>query len=260
MISRHWRWISASVRGTSHLLSGTECQDSHLCVEMSSSDGPILAAFVSDGAGSAKRSAEGSKLLCEILRDQSEQYFAEQGRVSEINSRLVAQWIEQFRNEVILLADGEGISDREFACTVLGALIGYDSACFFQVGDGAIVYSALSGGPYRLCFWPNRGEYENTTYFATQPTFCEQLQFKFADEVLTEVALLSDGLQRLALNYQTQEAHEPFFRGLFASARSMPPDQFPSVNEQLSKYLDSPKVNERTDDDKTLILAISDGG
>jgi hypothetical protein len=253
-----WRFISASVRGTSHVKSNIECQDSNLCEELSSGEGTILLLLVSDGAGSAKRSAAGSRLICETIRDELRRYFAEDGRVSLINSRIVAHWIEAFRNEVILLADGEGLSEKEFACTLICAVIGPSSAAFFQIGDGAAVFSAESGGPYKLAFWPERGEYENTTYFATQASFIDQLQFMLLEGPLSEVAILSDGLQRLALNYQAREAHSPFFGGLFPGVRSIPESELPVMGGKLSAYLDSPRVNDRTDDDKTLVLAVCD--
>jgi hypothetical protein len=252
-----WRWVSASVKGTSHIKSGTECQDSHLCEELNSEEGDVLLLLVSDGAGSAKRSAAGSKLICETIRDEVVRYFSEEGRVPLINSRLIANWIEAFRSEVILLAEGEGLSERDFACTLIGAVIGPGAAAFFQVGDGAVVYSLSAGGPYKLAFWPERGEYENTTYFATQATFIEQLQFLLLEQSISEVSILSDGLQRLALNYQAREAHPAFFGGLFPSVRATPEAQVPAMDEKLMAYLDSPRVNERTDDDKTLILAVA---
>jgi Protein phosphatase 2C len=257
MNSTSWRWISASVKGTSHLKAGTECQDRHLCTRLVSQDGSILLLIVSDGAGSAKRAAEGAQLACETVRDEIARYFDEQGKVSEINSRLVAHWIEVFRSEVILLADAEGLSEKEFACTLIGAVVGFDSAAFFQVGDGAAVFSLNAGGPYRLAFWPERGEYENTTYFATQPNFIEQLQFLLVEAAISEIGLMSDGLQRLALNYQTQQPHSPFFNGLFPAVRSSSEADLAIMNDKLSTYLDSSKVNERTDDDKTLVLAVA---
>jgi len=257
MTEKKWRWISASVKGTSHEKSGIECQDSHLCQELASKEGVVLLLLTSDGAGSARRSAAGSKLVCETLRDQIERYFTEDGEVRQINVRLVARWIEEFRNEVILLADGEGVSEKEFACTLIGAVVGASCAAFFQVGDGAVVFSVSEGGPYSLAFWPERGEYENVTYFATQSTFAEQLQFLLLEEPVSEIGLLSDGLQRLALNYQTRAAHSPFFGGFFPRVRSTSESELSAMNERLSSYLNSDKVNERTDDDKTLVLAVA---
>jgi hypothetical protein len=257
MTESKWRWISASVKGTSHEKSGTECQDSHLCQELSSKHGVVLLLLTSDGAGSAKLSAAGSKLACETIRDQVEQYLAEDGEVNQINDRLVARWIEEFRSEVMLLAESEGVSEKEFACTLIGAIVGSSCAAFFQIGDGAVVFSQQAGGPYSLAFWPERGEYENVTYFATQSTFVEQLQFLLVKEGVIEVGLLSDGLQRLALDYQTRAAHSGFFNGFFPKVRSISEPELATMNGQLTSFLNSEKVNQRTDDDKTLVLAVA---
>ncbi len=249
-----WKWISTSVRGTSHATTGQECQDNHICIEIPAENGPVLLAVVSDGAGSASRSAVGSGLVCNVLRDRAVEFFSEQGRIDQVNPRLIASWIEMFRSEVVLHAASEGVPDREYACTVLGVIIAADGAAMFQIGDGAIVYSSNSTEAYSLAFWPGRGEYENTTFFATQANFLEQLQFLFVPRVI-EIALLSDGLQRLALSYQDQSAHQRFFAGLFPAVRKSKCGRGEELSHALSEFLDSPKVNERTDDDKTLVLA-----
>lgn len=252
-----WRWLSASVIGTSHIELGSECQDSHLCNEIQTAKGPVLLAYASDGAGSASKSALGSTMLCEVLTNKALEYFRDDGEVALLNSRLIGGWIESFRDEVIVASSAEAVSEREYACTLLGAIVTGSAAAFFQLGDGAIVYSTLSEAHHRLAFWPQRGEYENTTYFATQASFLDQLQFSLVQEPVVDLALLSDGLQRLALNYQNKSAHEPFFSGLFTPLRVAEPADLPTLNGNLEKFLSSGRVNERTDDDKTLILATS---
>jgi len=253
-----WRWVSASVTGTSHTVSGMECQDSHFCNEIQTPEGPVLLTFVSDGAGSAAKSAIGSRLVCDVLFDKSLEFFRDDGRVSQLTLRLIANWIQFFRDEVILQAAADGLSDRDYACTLLGAIVAEKAAALFQVGDGAIVYTTQPNEQTpTLAFWPERGEYENTTFFITQSTFLDQMQFCLIPERIFELALLSDGLQRIALNYQTKTAHAPFFSGLFAPLRMTPKRDALALSTKLAEYLDSPKVNDRTDDDKTLILATS---
>jgi hypothetical protein len=244
------------VLGTSHRSGGIECQDNHLCDEISSREGPVLLALSSDGAGSASRSALGSRLICEIIREQAVQYFIEEGRVKLLNQRLVASWVNAFRDEIILQADAAGTTERDFACTLVGSIISPSAAAFFQIGDGAVVYSAGTSGPYSLGFWPDRGEYENTTYFATQADFLDQLRFLLIEDHVPEVALLSDGLQRLALDYQTQSPHQQFFSAFFPAIKKTPASGLARLQQQLCEYLDSPRINERTDDDKTLVLAV----
>ncbi|HXM64144.1 MAG TPA: PP2C family serine/threonine-protein phosphatase [Terriglobales bacterium] len=257
MSASAWRWVSASVIGTSHIELGTECQDSHLCSEIQTASGPVLLAYASDGAGSATKSAIGSRMLCDVLTDKALEFFREDGEVELLNSRLIGSWIQFFRDEVILQASADALSERDYACTLLGAIVAPKAAAFFQLGDGAIVFSTWAGTQHGLAFWPQRGEYENTTYFATQASFLDQLQFTLVQESIIDVALLSDGLQRLALNYQSKTAHPPFFSGLFAPLRAIDAPDLSSLNRDLETFLNSGRVNARTDDDKTIILATS---
>jgi Protein phosphatase 2C len=250
-----WRWVSASVIGTAHIAVGAPCQDSHLCHEIQTDKGPVLLALASDGAGSAAKSAIGSRMVCEVLRDRALEFFREEGEVGQINLRLIGNWIQSFRDELIFQADSDGVSDREYACTLLGVIAGSDATALFQVGDGAIVYSHPSDLSYSLAFWPDRGEYENTTYFVTQATFLDQLQFSLIQAPIWNIALFSDGLQRLALNYKDRTAHTPFFDGLFAPLKSSDINSLPALNVQLETFLRSNKIAQRTDDDKTIILA-----
>jgi hypothetical protein len=189
------------------------------------------------------------------MHEQAVRYFAEDGFVKFLNQRLVASWINAFRDEIILQADAAGATERDFACTIVGSIISPTAAAFFQIGDGAVVYSAAASDLYSLGFWPDRGEYENTTYFATQADFLDQLRFSLIDDQVLEIALLSDGLQRLALDYQTQTPHQQFFSGFFPAIKNTPASRLAQLQQQLGEYLDSPKINERTDDDKTLVLA-----
>src|SRR5262249_48908464 len=146
----------------------TVCQDNNLCTLLQAEEGVVLLAVVSDGAGSASRSSEGSKLLCDVIFQQASEFFGDSGSIAELNVRLVGNWIELFRSEIILQAESDGLADREYACTAVAALVGPSSSAFFQIGDGAVVYSIEDPEVYSLAFWPERGEYENTTFFATQ--------------------------------------------------------------------------------------------
>ena len=57
-----WRVAAASAIGTSHVASGTKCQDAHGFGVFDASGENILILVVSDGAGSAKHSEDGSAM------------------------------------------------------------------------------------------------------------------------------------------------------------------------------------------------------
>lgn len=69
------------------------------------------------------------------------------------------------------------------------------------------------------------------------------------------MALFSDGLQGLAVNFAERAPHDGFFRPLFSAVRAEPPGHSRELSDRLQRFLDSPRVNARTDDDKTLVLA-----
>jgi hypothetical protein len=256
---KDWKHISASTIGTSHLRTGAPCQDSSGCRVFTAGDGSqVLVAVASDGAGSASRSEEGSALACSLFLTEMEALFGEEGEgdVRQIGREFMEGWLTSFRREVELRAEHEGLTARDFACTFLAAVVGDDCAAFAQIGDGVIVVpDPDEPGEYNYVFWPEQGEYANQTYFATEDSAAAKLQFELVPNRVDEVAVLTDGLQNLALHYQSQTAHAPFFAPIFAWLRPAPEDYSEKFTASLIGYLNSPKVNECTDDDKTLILA-----
>lgn len=254
-----WKHISASVVGTSHVLTDTPCQDNSVCRVFNLEDGSeVLVAVASDGAGSAKRAEEGSALACSLLIQEMEALFGAEaeGDVSEITKEFLTGWLVSFQREVTIRAEHKELKARDFACTLVAAIVGKRSAVFAQIGDGAIVVpSPEEPDEYCYVFWPQKGEYANETYFATDPEAHTKLQYDYVPRRIDEVAILTDGIQNLALHYQTQSAHNPFFVPVFAWLRPASEIDAGKFTTSLATYLGSEKVNQATDDDKTLIIA-----
>ena len=108
---------------------------------------------------------------------------------------------------------------------------------------------------FQYAFWPEKGDYANVTFFVTDAKAEEHLEFDVTDGEILELAAFSDGIERLALDFVAGEAHSGFFNGLFPHLRSLEPGHSARVSAQLTDFLASERVNKRTDDDKTLILA-----
>ena len=251
-----WRYVAASVIGTSHEKAGGTCQDANECRIYSLPAGEkVLAAAVADGAGSALYGGEGAAKTCSALLDLIQQHLSLSGSIEQITRDTAASWIIAIQN--LLEEEAKAISRerRDFACTVLGLIVGESSAACFQVGDGVMVLADSQEQTYGHVFWPDRGEYANTTHFVTEDDAVEHLQFASVNRRIVEAALLTDGLQTIALNYQQQIAHEPFFKGLFAPLRTTDEGHSGELSASLATFLSSPRVNEKTDDDKTLVLA-----
>jgi hypothetical protein len=142
---------------------------------------------------------------------------------------------------------------------MLGAAVGHDRAAFFQIGDGAIVVSNRSEpDDYGWVFWPQHGEFANQTNFITQGNALGLLDFELEERCIDEIAMFTDGIERLVLDLRGKTAHAPFFRTLFtwlANTEEAAVNEEINTSEIIRRYLSSKQLNDRTDDDKTLILA-----
>jgi hypothetical protein len=218
----------------------------------------VLLAVACDGAGSASRSLDGATLaVAQFLRDFGD--ASRRSGLDGITKEFVKDWLSRVRFEIWDRAETYDLSPREFACTILGAVVGHDRAAFFQIGDGAIVVSnRAEPDDYGWVFWPQHGEFANQTNFITQENVLEILEFELEERCVDEIAMFTDGMERLVLDLQEKIAHAPFFRTLFGWLAKTKPaaigEEIPA-SEVVSAYLGSKQINERTDDDKTLILA-----
>lgn len=156
------------------------------------------------------------------------------------------------RESLFSEAERLGVRPRELACTALLIVAGPSTAALAQIGDGAIVLGSAEG--YRVAFWPEPSEYVNATDFLTDESFASLLRFEIVEQQIAEVAACTDGLQRLALDFAARTAYSGFFLPLFNELRIATDPE--SLVEPFRKFLDSDQVNQRTDDDKTLVLAV----
>lgn len=251
-----WRYIAASVIGTSHQKVGGTCQDANDCqVYLLPSGEKVLAAAVADGAGSAAFGGEGASRACSGFLGLVNDHISSGNSVEQISVETAKFWVSVIQRVLVKEAESVSREPREFACTLLGLVVGESYAACLQIGDGVMVVADSEEHAYGHVFWPDRGEYANTTHFVTQDDALEHLQFQSVRRKIVEAAILSDGLQNIALNYQQQTAHEPFFRGLFAPLRDLQEGRSDELSRSLVTFLSSSRVNEKTDDDKTLVLA-----
>ncbi|WP_185642892.1 PP2C family serine/threonine-protein phosphatase [Burkholderia sp. Bp9140] len=246
-----WKAVSASAVGTAHALNGGHCQDTCVVEVVPGPDqAPYLVCLVSDGAGSARFAARGSDLACSTAMASIKATLRRGGGLSKGS---VVDWLNAVQEAVGETAAATDAACRDYACTLLGAVVGDNDALFFQIGDGAIVVSNHTA--QGAVFWPDAGPYANMTHFVTDEDALVHLYVEMASVHVEEIALFSDGLQRLALAFDSRMPHHPFFDPMFAVLRGKKPEECEALGTQLLQFLGDPKVNERTDDDKTLVLA-----
>lgn len=251
MNASRWKLLFQSVRGTGHVRAGQPCQDACLARLAPSCTGPTLLLACADGAGSAAHSATGARLACRQLLRFIQADLADNLPVEWIDRDTVLSWYLRVRRVLEEEAARLEVAVGQLATTLLVALLGENAAVFGQVGDGVIV--TRDGDDYAAVFWPQSGEYINTTNFVTDADLEANVAFDSRSERVEEAALLSDGLQGLALHYASRRTHQPFFAPLFARLRNARPGE--GLALALRRFLDGEAVNARTDDDKTLILA-----
>ena len=245
-----WKYASASVIGTSHSKSTESvCQDANQCVYLH--DSGVLICVVSDGAGSAARSDEGSRLACEVVVREASCASEE-----EVCKRSFAlSTLSIIREELLAKSQEDGARFKDYACTLLVAILNGDSVAFWQIGDGAICFRLSGEDLFHYAFWPAKGEYANVTEFVTDDNTSDELQFDDGSHSIVDLALFTDGLERLALDFALGEVHTGFLAPLFPYLRRGQPGHLEEISSQMREFLGSARVNTHTDDDKTLILA-----
>jgi hypothetical protein len=246
-----WKVLAGSVPGTSHQQCGGLCQDYWQFRLTDARERGFIVLVCADGAGSASHSHLGAGLACRTILSNAAATLDMGLPVSAITSDIMRGWYESARCRLSLEACVAGVDLREFASTLLIAVADNECAVFGQLGDGAIVFRVDEG--YQIAFWPQSGEYVNTTNFLTSRDFLKHVEIRMVAPPPNELALLTDGLQPLALHYATRTVHAPFFDPMFATLRKdLDPNQ---LELPLKQFLSSKSVADRTEDDITLILA-----
>lgn len=252
---RTWRIAAASSIGSSHEKLGIPCQDAYVVKTFGDKDGEeVLVAVVSDGAGSAVKAEIGSWLTCSTVAEAAEVYLIDGGKVGDIGPSVARSWVGMVQQAIGLRAEDDGCVPRDYACTMLVAVVGQTAAAIMQIGDGATVVS--DGDGWCWVHWPQHGEFANMTYFVTEPGAEEKLAFDLCRRRIDEVAVFSDGIERLVLHEASKTVFAPFFDSMFPAVRGLEAEGVDArLSASLGGYLSSKIINEKTDDDKTLVLA-----
>ena len=255
-----WQVIAASVAGSSHLEKRLPCQDVYAFRVL---PGGELLAAVSDGAGSAGRSQDGAHLSVEAALAGLEALCQEALPGDEAGwQAAIRNLFDEIHQELIALADTAGVPPNDFSATLTCALVTAEWLVIGQIGDGtAVAESATSvpstegvEHPLFLTARPQRGEYANETCFLTQPDAARCVIVYATRKPVRTLALSTDGLLRLAFRLPGYEPHSGFFKPLFAFAREAMNETL--AQAELAAFLASERVCARTDDDKTLLLAV----
>lgn len=252
-----WKYFYSTVKGTSHISSGTEKQDNCDSVMLNINGNNYLVSVVADGAGSAKHSDISSAYVCKLFIRKTKQWL-EKDSIENLSREVVSTWFEYFQKVIKRLVSLYKLeTTRDFATTVLYALLSENLNIFVQIGDGIIAISDEQ--ELSAVFLPQNGEFINTTNFATQSNAKDIFMFKTSTEHVKQIAMHTDGIEQIAFDFANQKPFLPFFTMFFNAIENVKNIGYSeSLSNQLEKFLQSERVNKKTDDDKTLFIAVCD--
>ena len=247
-----WRWAAASRCGTAHAANGERRQDAFRVV--GGGDGGAFCAVVCDGAGSAPHGGEGASLAARSLTCSARAHFDRGGDLPGDDE--VAIWMGRARDAITSTSAARGLATDDFATTVVMAMAIRGETVVAHIGDGAAAGRENSTSSWVALSWPDQGEHACETFFLTDAG-APRLRIARYDGPLDRIVLTTDGLERLALNFAARTPHVPFFDGISGPvANGIGAGRLDGLSRRLGAFLDSDPVNARTDDDKTIVVAV----
>ncbi len=245
-----WQVIGTSVIGTSHTVSGKPCQDSH---GFQSLPGNVLILAVADGLGTAEKSDTGSRLAVDTALATLAGSLGNRPPTADETRAALENAFLKARASLENKADADGLALRDLGTTLICVVLTPARIACGQIGDGAVVVQQPDDVMVTLSS-PQRGEYANETVPLTTRNALSMVRYSHQDIQVKALAMISDGLQNLALINPGYVPHTPFFKPFFDSILSKTLD-VEQTRTRLETFLSSERICSRTDDDKTFVLA-----
>jgi hypothetical protein len=253
MTVSRWTWAAAKCRGVSHQRANLRLQDAFKCAVGTGPSEPLIL-IVSDGAGTASYGGQGASVICRNMAASARRHF--ERTPSLPSSQDLESWLDSTRDHIVAIAARRQLSPRDFAATLVLVISDGAHSLTLHVGDGCAVLKQEESGHWIAPTWPEHGEYASTTSFVTDEP---EARVRVASHVgqISGIAVFSDGLERLVLDLRDKQPYGPFFERMIAPvALSDARGRDHELSQKLRAFLDSDHVNNRTDDDKTLVLAV----
>ncbi|MBF2055955.1 MAG: protein phosphatase 2C domain-containing protein [Cyanobacterium sp. T60_A2020_053] len=253
---KKWKAIAHCAIGSAHHHTQQPCQD-YSNFALLTSD--VIVGAVADGAGSALHSAEGAGVAVETALSYFRKLCQQKGLNGNSHPPKLPQAKDHFinlLNEILINIDKKAedlnCSDQDLACTLMVFVATPQWLLAMQIGDGFMVYKT-SDGDLNLIFDADKGEYINETTFVTSSNAVAEMQVKILETKPYFLCASTDGLEKVAIQYKNKQPFLPFFNPLEEYLReTTETDQ----DNYIQDFLNSERLNARTTDDKTLLLAL----
>ena len=248
-----WSWAAASRRGTAHERCGEPRQDAFRIAGPASGH-DVLAVAACDGAGSTSHGGHGAAVAAWTLASCARAWLSSSARLPHADA--AACWMLLARERIALAAARRGLQPRDFATTAVLAVSDGQSTLTAHVGDGAVAARLAGSNEWIALSWPEQGEYASMTRFLTDEAGPAPRVVRH-DGPIDRLVVMTDGLERLALDFRKGVPHSAFLEPMAAPLAAQAAGGLSRpLSLALSTYLASERVNDRTDDDKTLVLAV----
>lgn len=285
-LEKSWVVFGNSVIGKSHIKRNLPCQDNHYYQIINSHWG---VAIVSDGAGSAKYSEQGSSYIANEFGEKTLPSLLEQNVwFNKGNLPSETEWqefaettINFLRNMLKVKSDAKkDIKISDLSATVIILVFSHKGVLSINVGDGRAAYRNANS-EWKAIIDPFRGEEANQTVFVTslfdeknyktlQKDFKKYIRTKIIKESITAFAVLSDGVEKASfLCSKFDEAnkkwedpnipYKPFFEPIHNMVVLNKNDDFfnEGNKERIKRFLKSGNEKlKNEEDDKTLIMGV----
>lgn len=248
-------WIAAVEcrRGAAHRRRRQPCQDFGAIRKLRSG---LLIGAIADGAGSAAYAQRSARAAVRAVIARLGRGFSDNGAAASPETRLVGARLRAAfsgaRDRLLELAEAEGATAADFACTLIAFVAAPTWLAAMQVGDGFLV-ARTEGGGYELLFPPDRGEYANETAFLTDPDTLERARMRIVAAPQSFLCAATDGLEGVSIERRAMAPHGPFFKPLDDYIQAAHDER--QVRLDIRAFLASARLEARSDDDKTLLLS-----
>lgn len=243
-----WKGAAVSVAGTAHLRRGIGCSDSSAFFQIG---GEISVLVVADGAGSAENSAAASTWAVEAVSEYLTANISPTYILSTDWQKVLGDSVIATRRALEEKSANNGWTLRSCSTTLAVVVATADMVAAVSVGDSIIVIRD-SDQTWSTLSLPENGEYVNEAYFVTSRDYISHIRYSHFTGQVSAIAAFSDGLNVITLT-NADEVRTTFIEPVYLFAM-----QAATPNECQSAFvalLRSEKICERTDDDKTLVLA-----
>ena len=270
---RSWLIVAHSAIGRQHVKKNLPCQDVHRIEVINTERG---VAVVCDGAGSAKESRIGARIVAKqsavlfkkLVADQSGCFppSKEEWQKASHDALLkIAAFLKKFAVR----------TNRDFkslACTVIVVVYDPHGVMISHIGDGRAAVCDWQG-VWHAIMQPFRGEEANQTLFITSAAWRNNLAFmgcEIVNEPIIAFTLMSDGCENHAFRLnrydeaagvyiQLNEPYARFFKPLTEQLLALDEQGYlpEQINLEWQDFIERGTAGlAREGDDKTMILGI----